>query len=555
MFYSKINSITFNNGESVAIGDKDIVLFVGANNVGKTQALNDIFRLFGKLESQDTRVVSAIATSHGDVKELKSHIIMNSSRSNRGSQYSGYQYNYPEQWLDCLTNMPEQLRDYIVSFIKTDDRLSQVIPPQSVESYEAKTHPIHYLAYDKNLSSKISEYFEHAFGTKLCVNQLIRKTFPLCMGEMPSTPENTSMNDALEEWRNILAKYPLVHEQGDGIRSFTGIILNLIIKHYGIFLIDEPESFLHPPQAYYLGSILPELIGEDRQAFISTHNSSLINGLIEKAADRVKIIRVSREVDINSFTILNSGDINEIWKNPLLKYSNIMEGLFHKYVVLCESDSDCQLYSTVYNHLCDKRGHSPEALFVHCGGKKRMKQIISYLKSMSVEYRCIPDIDVLDDRTTIKELFESTGGNWDIIDKDYNSFVSSLNGGKGTIYKKVLQKNFTDRLSSISNDTLSRADLDSLKQLLHPETKWSILKQGGQAVIPSGDGRNAYNRINDELMKHNIFLVPVGELERFIPEVGGHGPSWSSDVIEQYPNMDDRVYDSITAFVDSWGIC
>lgn len=55
-------------------------------------------------------------------------------------------------------------------------------------------------------------------------------------------------------------------------------------------------------------------------------------------------------------------------------------------------------------------------------------------------------------------------------------------------------------------------------------------------------------------MKHNIFLVPVGELERFIPEVGGHGPSWSSDVIEQYPNMDDRVYDSITAFVDSWGI-
>ncbi len=44
-----ISEITFNNGEKLSIRDNDIVLFVGPNNAGKSQALNDIYAKCGSV--------------------------------------------------------------------------------------------------------------------------------------------------------------------------------------------------------------------------------------------------------------------------------------------------------------------------------------------------------------------------------------------------------------------------------------------------------------------------------------------------------------------------
>ena len=55
-------------------------------------------------------------------------------------------------------------------------------------------------------------------------------------------------------------------------------------------------------------------------------------------------MRITREEDSNNFSVLENDRFNEIWNDPLLKYSNIMSSLFHKEVVLCESDSDCKNY-------------------------------------------------------------------------------------------------------------------------------------------------------------------------------------------------------------------
>ena len=41
----------------------------------------------------------------------------------------------------------------------------------------------------------------------------------------------------------------------------------------------------------------------------------------------------------------------------------------------------------------------------------------------------------------------------------------------------------------------------------------------------------------------------MGELECFIREVGGHGPTWVDSVLENYSDFDDAVYQSITTFV------
>lgn len=42
--------------------------------------------------------------------------------------------------------------------------------------------------------------------------------------------------------------YTMLQEQGDGFRSFVGIVLSILLSKDKIILIDEPEAFLHPTQ-------------------------------------------------------------------------------------------------------------------------------------------------------------------------------------------------------------------------------------------------------------------------------------------------------------------
>ena len=53
-----VSSITFNNGVTLDVEKNSIVVFVGPNNVGKSQALKDIYSLSGK--GQNSVVISDI---------------------------------------------------------------------------------------------------------------------------------------------------------------------------------------------------------------------------------------------------------------------------------------------------------------------------------------------------------------------------------------------------------------------------------------------------------------------------------------------------------------
>lgn len=53
------------------------------------------------------------------------------------------------------------------------------------------------------------------------------------------------------------------------------------------------------------------------------------------------------------------------------------------------------------------------------------------------------------------------------------------------------------------------------------------------------------------LRSKGIFIVPVGELEGFIKEVGGHGPEWTNHVLEKYPDLDNEIYKPIKDFIGS----
>lgn len=555
MLYTKITELIFNNGSTLSINPNDIVIFVGPNNSGKSQSLRDIYSKISREIGQV--VVTDIKLHKGSFEELKQSITISSKvQPSKNSLYSGYGFSIYSSDLRSYTNQDNRLegglRNYLICLLRTEDRLMISNPPNAIDVDDIKSHPVHYLLYNSNYQESVSKYFNEAFGYELTPNYLSRKKVPLLMGKVP-TSAGGAVPQVMDELEKSFKTYPKVHEQGDGMRSFAGVILHLILKNYGVYLIDEPESFLHPPQAMILGKVIGELLGNDRQAFISTHSEDIIKGLMEKCPERIKVIRITRQGNTNSFAILDNQQFKTIWGDPLLKHSNVMSSLFHKNVVLCESDSDCRLYSIILDYLKQVEGKFSETMFTYCSGKQRMKQVASALRSLSIDFRCIPDIDVMNDKKTIKALYEACGGIWDAsMEANYNTFATQLNGGKVSVTKAELQAQVTAFMDSKVGDTLSRSDVDNLGKQIKLETQWSLLKKGGIAILPSGQATTAFNTLHNALKDVNIFPVTVGELERLIPEVGGHGPQWVNTVIEQHPDMSDAIYSKVRDFVNTW---
>ena len=184
-----------------------------------------------------------------------------------------------------------------------------------------------------------------------------------------------------------------------------------------------------------------------------------------------------------------------------------------------------------------------------------MEKVAGALKSLSIDFKCVPDLDILNDKQTIKGLFEVCGGKWDDkMDTYYDTFAKQLNGGSETVSKTIVLEKVNAFLDQLEDDHLKRKDIDNLEKELRIETKWSQLKKGGIDSIPSGQATTSFNALHSALNSVNIFPVLVGELERFIKEVGGHGPTWVNAVLEQYPDLGDKVYDRVRAFVKSWGL-
>ena len=84
-----------------------------------------------------------------------------------------------------------------------------------------------------------------------------------------------------------------------------------------MILLDEPEVFLHPPQALQLGEMISELVEPSQQIFIATHSADFLRGLLSSTRDAV-IIHLDRIADITKANALYL--INDFITPELLKY-------------------------------------------------------------------------------------------------------------------------------------------------------------------------------------------------------------------------------------------
>lgn len=550
-----LKTLTLNNGKVVDVDDGQIIVFVGPNNVGKSQALKDIYSLTERSTNKST-VVQAVdidIPSKSFILNLLKETCVISDEGTSRETYAAFDFSAGRFEIDRVGYEQGlmRLRKLLVSYLGTTHRLSLANPPQLVNRSSTWTHPIHYAAFESAYRKILSGYFSKAFGKGLIPDVYHGNTVPLAIGDPPKLDGDFSDElERLDAVAKIVEQYPQVQNQGDGIRSFVGIVLNLMIGSFQLTLIDEPESFLHPPQAKLIGQIIGEMSRGKSQVVLSTHSKEVIQGLLEVCPERLKVIRITREGDVNDFSIMDNDMIEKVWRDPLLKYSNIIESIFHVCVVLCESDSDCKFYSILKAHIDACEGKTSLVHYIHCGGKQRMPVVIDALNAVGMHPTVVVDIDLLNDEMIARKILSSCGGNWDDVSADYRIVSSQITASKKPIERETLEK----QLALSESPTLSSDEIRQIRAILNQPNPWALVKKYGERGIPSGDATLAFQRIKEEFARRCIFLVPVGELEGFIKAVGGHGPEWVNNVLDKYPDLDDEAYSEAKRFIDSWNL-
>jgi len=276
--------------------------------------------------------------------------------------------------------------------------LSITEPQASISFGDHKSVPQHVLYDDVKLMNRISGLFREAFREDLFFDFRGGASLPIHVGEppMPKSGEDRISESFVERVRH----HPLLHEQGDGMKSYAGILFEAVATERDITLIDEPEAFLHPPQMRRLGATLASEV--KGQLVVATHSSDIMRGFLTGTNGSVRILRMHRDGSVNHVTEAPVDVIKMLWEQPDLRYSNALEGIFHEQTIVCEGHSDCRLYNAMADHLeSGEENPWPDTAYVPAGGKAGIHVIASVLRQIGVPVAGVYDIDFLSDRKSM----------------------------------------------------------------------------------------------------------------------------------------------------------
>lgn len=552
----KINSISFKNGDSYSPGKINIV--IGANNSGKSQFLKEIrSTILGNTDGPkgpyvyDTNNVIidsidlALPKSAEDLDGsygLSSHVVrgMNGWRvrdfCNIGTQLSpssGYTYrslpcsfSLQDDWHACLNNLLQpnetdhsleekerqrQILQFLgpmfVDYAGTEDRLLLSIgePARGVrdDSYNTLSAA---LDVDDTCST-ISETVKRLFHKDIALDNTTSRqsVVPVVSDDFSSYRNSHDSAEKLTYMENATQ----LRNEGDGFRSYVTILLTVMGASKPILLLDEPEAFLHPTYAMELGKQLGTMLAESsalQNAFISTHSSYFLQGILDSAASGLSLIRLKRNGGKSTFNILDKDKI-ETLKNRSDYSPQYIDALFSEKAILVEAPRDAIIYSAI----CDKISEIDNPIFVSTNGKDAFRGVKEFYAASGLPCRCICDFDIINDHDKFKNLMKAFS-----IDLEVRQRALNAADALKKIYRDLaIQK------------TSNKMDIASLIKERY--------KKDVFIDIPESLRQDCRNSLRD-LIRFGIYVLTTGELESLFEDSG----------IEHSHDSDDWLKNSLS---------
>ncbi|NWB74906.1 ATP-binding protein [Pseudomonas sp. G5001] len=516
-----ISNIKFRFGRTPAsqpetISTPAVTVFVGPNNSGKSKVLSEI-NFYCRMGAKEANSLILDELSFEQLNEentLKtiSHFTLTPSEYDHispenvlfGGRHSRSQQNINQ--LKQIIQNPQTNHPYYCQWFLTHSvlmldgrsRISLVEDQVAGDLQQSPQTSLQVLLRDDKKRHEVRRIMYEAFDTHFVID-------PTNLGQLRIRLSSRPPHDDLEE-RGIHqaaiefhSKAAPINLSSDGVKAFTGIVTELIAGDPRVVLIDEPEAFLHPSLASKLGyEISRAALSEGKRVFVSTHSPSFVMGCIHSGAP-VNIVRLTYRGGIATSRVLPSADILELMRNPLLRSTGVLSGLFYEFVVVTESDADRAFYQEINERLLRfSPSHGiPNCLFINAQNKQTIQTIIRPLRELGIPAAGIVDIDVLKDG----------GSTWT------NMLISTS-------------------VPNISHNSLATMRV-AVKQAMDA-TGLNMKRDGGVDILKGEDKEAAINLL-EQLADYGMFVVPKGELESWlkITNTSGHGPSWLIDIFEK----------------------
>lgn len=516
-----IKSLRFKFGSGpgsapVQISTTPVTVFVGPNNSGKSKVLSEIhhFCTTGQKNSTDVIVdeiefeslTEAIAIEKIDRMTLKPHATESVPLGHlilgkRGERRQVIRRDLVESFKNTNAQTALFCQCYLqfTTLILNGQNRIGLIKQQAAGDLQQPPHTSFQVLFaDDARRLEVRRIIHEAFNTYLAIDptNLGQLRLRLSSRAPASHMEERGIHDEAVQFHS--ASSP-IENASDGVKAFTGMITETIAGDPAILLIDEPEAFLHPSLAFKLGDeIARASLGSEKRLFVSTHSPSFVMGCIQSGAP-VNIVRLTYRNGIATARVLPNHEILRLMRNPLLRSTGVLSGLFYEFVVVTEADADRAFYQEVNERLQRFKPELgiPNCLFINAQNKQTIQTIIRPLRDLGIPAAGIVDIDVLKEG--------------------------------GSVWASFLESAY---LPEIERNSLSTAR-SAVKQRFE-RTKKDMKREGGLHLLSAEDMEAAKN-LMERLGEYGLFVVRLGELESWLKQLGasGHGPAWLISMFEK----------------------
>jgi energy-coupling factor transporter ATP-binding protein EcfA2 len=536
------------------IEPKGLVLVIGPNSAGKTQCLRDIQ---GRMLGQPRKLVVCDDVSIGRPPTLQSLIDALTAENHIHRRVDEGNIVYFEPRIpdfggrtEAWTVSEYQVRDWFNSFEKpgakaqTDGRADKILElfgrsfiaslfldrrlsiTSTVDNFDYETqfpsNELQALYINSEAKALLAEEAQTVFGKSIWLDNTRANMLCLRVGDGPEMP---SAYDRLEPAK--MRDYRLIEDEGDGFKSYMGICLTLLLGRRPVVLIDEPEMCLHPPQAYALGRFIGKYgVSLDHTTFVATHSSHVLRGIIEEA-ERLEVIRLSRVGSQFVGRRVSTETLKASIEKPSTKSESILDGLFAEAVTVVESEGDRLVYGTTWDKVACEFEH--DVHFVSVGGLGGMADPCVLYHSLKIPVCVIADLDVIREPNVFENILKAVAPG-ESVRELVDSVRRILEAVKslGPVYDEEYTRN---TLSGVLSEEL---DWSKVEQLSRIKGTLSELSSGLSPTARLKKGLaslKAYPVYHDlvallhQCRSHGVFLVPVGELEDWVPQFTVSGPS------------------------------
>lgn len=514
----RIKSIPLIGGEKVEFGDFNVI--IGPNSTGKSTLLIELFLCSGSFDKnpwfwiKDKTMEWAIDDPIADIESFLGCLdkvyqngtysyVPRGLRAGDGRIDASNPLNH-NHWkaMEELKVKAVAERDAVIFDLK-----SQVLMRRTFVTFEpcenrlnfphgvalqALNSPagdeINLLYRNKALLQNINDKFCSQFGLNIVILDHTRTSLEIGLTKDSLPNFDLGATDLqreyqrIEEWKQ--RHFHPVSTAGHGIRSIVKLLLSILMPHYQIIIIDEPEMHIYPAQKRWLGRQLADMAVQfKKQVFLATHDPIFLQGILDSNLTTT-ILRADGASGgkrfLHSCLLDNQTDVG-----ARRNQDTYLQALFYLRTVVVEGATDRAFYQNMVESLFNTRIEASDLGFVSCGGKGGSNHMAHLASRIGLKVAFIFDFDVL--------LFDlSTLGN-----------ILTLKGATSSTLGKLAelyQNEFGSDAGRIRRGT------DDAKG------------RGGRSNFVKSHSALFYE-VMSQLKQNGIFIVPSGSLESWAPAV------------------------------------